>query len=282
MRKERQRVAQETLQILDSGVYVSSSGTQVAVDEAVRRCVSGTRCYSPNELDGIPASVRREPENPEAVTIEVSDETTLAGARRLAGARPDSRFGALNFASARNPGGGFESGAQAQEESLARCSGLFRSLARCRAFYEYHRRQNNPLYSDRVIHSPDCPVFRADDGLLLDAPYYVDFLTCAAPNAGAIKHKQPADTPRIEPVFRERMGKVLGVAHEHGCRNLVLGAWGCGVFGNDPMMVANLFREYLGPGGMFERRFEYVLFAVFDPSRERSSYRAFSRVFSTS
>ncbi len=233
-------------------------------------------------LSSLVITVTGSPENARPVVIEVSDETTLAAARRLKTIAPDGRIGVLNFASARNPGGGFETGAQAQEESLARSSGLIESLRRCSRFYDNHRRQRSLLYSDSVIYSPDCPVFRTDDGQLLPEPYAVDMLTCAAPNAGAIRREQPGDEARIEPAFRERVAKVLGVAATQGCQGLVLGAWGCGVFGNDPVMVARLFHQHLGPDGVFARRFARVVFAVFDTSQERASYRAFDRAFSGS
>jgi len=280
MRKERQLVAQETIRILSDGEYVNSAGARVALRDAIRGTVSATRCYKPDELTGVLGSISNVLPNVEAGAIEVSDETTLAGAHRLKRAEPNKRLGVLNFASARNPGGGFESGAQAQEESLARSSGLIESLRQCSEFYESHRKQSSLLYSDRVIYTPECPVFRADDGRLLPEPYFVDFLTCAAPNAGAIRREQPADAHKIETVFRERVGKVLGVALKQGCQRLVLGAWGCGVFGNDPATVAKVFRSYLGSGGAFERHFERVLFAVFDTSKDRSSYKAFEQTFS--
>jgi len=41
------------------------------------------------------------------------------------------------------------------------------------------------------------------------------------------------------------MEYLLAVASLQGCDSLVLGAWGCGVFRNDPEMVAHLFREAL-------------------------------------
>lgn len=281
MRQERQRVAQETIRILSAGEYSGPAGSIVALKESLRRCVSATLCYEPEALSALVSSMVEIPERDQQVVLEVSEETTLAGAQRLRAVAPGLRLGVLNFASARNPGGGFESGAQAQEESLARSSGLIESLRRCSGFYEQHRRQSSLLYSDRVIYSPDCPVFRADDGQLLPEPYVVDFLTCPAPNAGAIRREQPADVARIEPVLRERVAKVLAVAATKGCHGLVLGAWGCGVFGNDPVMVARAFAEHLGPGGGFERRFDRVLFAVFDTAKGRASYRAFANLFST-
>ena len=280
MRRQHQLVAQETIRILSDGEYVNPAGSRVALRDAIQKCVLASVCYKADELTGVLGSVAGESSDSAPGIIDVTDETTLAGAYRLRNAETGKRLGVLNFASARNPGGGFESGAQAQEESLARSSAIVESLRHCSEFYENHRKQRSLLYSDRVIYSPECPVFRADDCQLLSEPYYVDFMTCAAPNAGAIRREQPADSPKIEAVFRERIGKVLAVAFKHGCQNLVLGAWGCGVFGNDPATVAKLFREYLGAGGAFERRFNRLLFAVFDLSKDRSTYLAFARTFS--
>jgi uncharacterized protein (TIGR02452 family) len=133
------------------------------------------------------------------------------------------------FASAKNPGGGFLSGAQAQEESIARSSALSPCLAAAGEFYSFHRRQGDLRYSDRVIYSPHVPVFRADDGTLLDEPYTVSFLTAAAPNLGASTASQPASAPAVPGTLAIRAARVLAVAAARGHRKLVLGAWGCGV-----------------------------------------------------
>src|SRR5207253_843688 len=100
-------------------------------------------------------------------------ETTLASARRLvaAGQRP----AALNFASAKHPGGGFLNGALAQEESLARSSALYACLVG-NPMYTFHQAQSDALYTDYAIYSPDVPVFRGDDGALLPEPYLCSFI----------------------------------------------------------------------------------------------------------
>ena len=136
--------------------------------------------------------------------FEVANKTTLQGSARLVVSEEDSRLGVLNFASARNPGGGFLAGAQAQEESLARSSGLYQSLLKCQSYYHYHRVHRSGLYSDRMIYSPHCPVFRRDDGVLLEQPYCVDFITAPAPNAGSVLQNQPSLAAEIESVLRER------------------------------------------------------------------------------
>jgi len=204
--------------------------------------------------------------------IEVTNETSLSAARRLgAGAA------CLVFASAKNPGGGFLTGAQAQEESIARSSALYPCLTAARGFYDFHRRQGDLRYSDRVIYSPAVPVFRGDDGALLEAPYPVSFLTAAAPNLGAVLSNQPTAAGSVPRVLAERARRVLTVAAAHGHRTLVLGAWGCGVFRNDPAVVAAAFAAQLASTHGW---FDHVVFAVLDGQRGTPTYGAFADAFS--
>lgn len=104
-----------------------------------------------------------------------------------------------------------------------------------------------------MIHSPGVPVFRDDRGRLLDTPYTVGFLTSPAPNAGVIRSRTPEDAHRIPAVLASRAERVLEVAAVRGYRRLVLGAWGCGVFMNDPAEVVGAFRALLADGGRFMR-----------------------------
>jgi len=69
---------------------------------------------------------------------------------------------------------------------------------------------------------------------------------------------------------RKHLGKetVLTVALLHGYEHLVLGAWGCGVFRNDPREIAELFADALLQGGRFHKRFATVTFAVLDQTDE--------------
>ncbi len=182
----------------------------------------------------------------------------------------------LNFASAKNPGGGFLGGAQAQEESLARSSGLYKTLMSKPDFYAFHRRQHDLLYSHRMIYSPNVPVFKNDAGDLLE-PYNAAFITCAAPNAGAIASNQAHSTHLIPTVLEERAALVLSLAALKEHRRLVLGAWGCGVFQNDPSMVARAFAGLLE--GRFKNVFEEVVFAVYDRSKGQEVYTAFAEIF---
>jgi uncharacterized protein (TIGR02452 family) len=128
-----------------------------------------------------------------------------------------------------------------------------------------------------MIYSPACPVIRDDAGNWLPEPYVVDFITSPAPNAGAIKQNEPANCEYIEPVLRERAGKILALAAYKQCDALILGAWGCGAFRNDPETVARIFSEYLLPEGLYAGYFRRVVFSVYDSSHAQETYRAFEK-----
>ncbi|GGL56004.1 TIGR02452 family protein [Planomonospora parontospora] len=285
MRRDgRRALAAETVEILERGWYADGSGRRVSVADRLAASVAGTRLWTPDDLTGLLAahegrSGGRAPEAEDSVSpcrMEVVNETSLSAARRLVdGGDP---VGCLNFASAKNPGGGFLNGSEAQEESLARSSGLYHCLVGVPDFYDFHRSQGDPLYSHRAIFSPGVPVFRDDRGGLLAQPYPVSFVTAAAPNAGAMR----GDGPRLErlpEVLSERAARVLALFAASGVRRLVLGAWGCGVFRNPPELVASVFAGHLGPGGAFRGTFDRVVFAVLDRSPGTPAYDAFARTF---
>lgn len=273
-RERRVRLAQRTLAILEAGSYTSPSGNLVEIAADLQACVANTRLYRPADF---PTELTVATQT-EAPTVEVTGETTLEAAQRLVAADANCNPLCLNFASARNPGGGFLGGSQAQEESLARSSALYASLTSQMEMYEFNRQERSLLYSDYMIYSPAVPVFRADSGQLLEAPYRVSFITAPAVNAGAVKKNQPQHVPEIQPTMARRLQKLLWVAAQQQHRTVVLGAWGCGVFENRPAMVASLFAELLGDGGAFRGCFKQIVYAVFDRTEEQKVLRTFQEV----
>jgi uncharacterized protein (TIGR02452 family) len=257
-RHRARELGQETVHILKVGQYETVAGKVVKISELVRNSVEGTRSYPPQHPLS-PATKR----GSEPTRIDVRNETTLAAARRLVD--EDLRVVALNFASAMNPGGGFLTGARAQEESLVRSSGLFACLVD-NPMYDFHRTQGDAMYTSYAIYSPDVPVFRTDDGELLDEPWLCSFITAAAPNVRDMFHRSPDVMGEIRRAFKERIHKVLTIAAIHDHPAIVLGAWGCGAFGNDCADVAPLFAEALG--GVFQGAFSRVIFAITDWSEE--------------
>jgi uncharacterized protein (TIGR02452 family) len=268
-RDDAARMALETVAIAESGTYTAPSGAKVDIKRSMDDAKEGTVLYKSSDIRSLlnrVASLKRH----EKCTFAVHNETTFSAAERLVQqfdlTHPTisgpNNVAALNFASAKSPGGGFFGGAQAQEESLARASGLYACLLKQPEYYDDNRRFNSSLYLDHLILSPQVPVFRGDDGVLLEHPYQVTIITSPAPNYGAMEVNEPENLGKVEDVLRRRTEQVLAAAAVHGNTVLVLGAWGCGVFRNDPNMVARLFAEQLK--GQFLNVFEHVTFAIVD------------------
>ncbi|MFF0745976.1 TIGR02452 family protein [Streptomyces sp. NPDC004111] len=264
-------IAKETETIVGEGRYTAPGGRTVSLAAALETALAGTRTYGPE-----PVPV--DPDTDRATRFEVSAESSTEAARRLAG-DATGPVAVLVFASARNPGGGYLNGAQAQEEAVCRSSALYACLLRAPGFYAHHRAERDVFYTDRVIHAPGVPVFRDDRGALLADPYTVGFLTSPAPNAGAIARNAPREAHRVPGVLVTRAGRVLETAAACGYRRLVLGAWGCGVFRNDPATVAGAFHGHLTGDGRFAGHFDEVVFAVLDRTGGGPALTAFRDAF---
>lgn len=272
-RSTRSEMAQETVAICNAGRYLNRRGAEIEIGLAVEEAIAGTGLHTPNRVIGKNSDVRST-----QTKWAVTGETTIGALRRLA-ANDGGHLACLNFASAKNPGGGFLGGAEAQEESLARSSALYPCLLAAPAYYERNRACRTALYLDLAIWSPAVPFFRDDEGQLLDQPYEASVITAPAPNAGAIAVNEPARLDEVELTLQRRAEFVLGLASVQGVRRLVLGAWGCGVFRNDPHRVAGVFHQLLAAGGEYAGAFEEVTFAIYDRSSDRHVLRAFEEVF---
>lgn len=202
--------------------------------------------------------------------VQVANVTTLVAARRLTD--PNDRVLALHFANGIHPGGGFLNGARAQEEVLCPSSALYATLYGD-AMYAAHSVRPQPDSTDWAILSPDVPVFRPDDGRPLDRPWSPSFLTCAAPYAPAIGQPLAGDLLQV------RIHCALAIAEAYGYPALVLGAWGCGAFGNDPAHTARDFHGALA--GAFGGAFQGVVFAIADWSPGRRYLAPFRDPFDT-
>jgi uncharacterized protein (TIGR02452 family) len=276
---DRKGIAAENEAIVEAGWYTAPGGAKVLLEPLIAEACAGTRSYSPRETGRLVESVCERPRPKDVDTrIEVTGESSMRAARRLIDEDAGS-VAVLNFASARNPGGGYLGGARAQEEDLCRVSALYTTLTQAADFYAAHRADRDAFYSHRVVYSPDVPVYRNEHTALLDHPYRVSFLTSAAPNAGVVARDEPHRLPDLPMVLAERAARVLAVAAHHERPALVLGAWGCGVFRNAPDDVAAAFRGHLTDAGIFEGRFTRIVFAVLDKGPGQPNLRAFKRAF---
>ncbi len=258
-------IAKSTLAACDAGEYVTAAGDVIGLRAAIDAAKAGTCLH---ELGG----PLRAPGTGNT-TITVTAESTIEALVRLAPA--GGHLACLNFASAKNPGGGFLGGAQAQEESLARSSALYPCQLTQRAHYDANRAYGSVLYKDLAIWSPLVPFFRDDAGGWLDRPVLASVITCAAPNAGALRQQGKYDAALVESTLRRRAAFVLAVAAHHRVDRLVLGAWGAGVFGNDAVMVADAFGVLFE--GEYANVFSEIVFAVM--GRPGTNHDAFARRF---
>jgi uncharacterized protein (TIGR02452 family) len=258
------RLGEEAVAISKAGKYVGPAG-EVEITAHVTASLKKTRYYAPEHDHPAPQTGTHQ------TKFEVTNETTLSAHRRHQA--KGHNVVSLNFASATHPGGGFLSGARAQEEYLCRSSALYLTLKDW-PMYGYHRAKGGCLYSDAMIYSPDVPVFRDDEHGLLPSPYHASFITSAAPLA---KHASPAEINQLPTVLRERIAKILSVAQAHGHDSLILGAWGCGAFGNDGHQVAELFHRALTVD--FAGAFKEVTFAIVDTSPEQRFISPFAQRF---
>lgn len=271
-----EEIAQETLQIIKDGKYQSPAGKTIEFLAQQYAAVNGTVLYTPQHVQQLLTKSGGGVGSPPR--IEVTDETTQVAAHRLAHKEGLRDVALLNYASARKPGGGFLNGAKAQEEDLARCSGLYPCLLMQPAYYDQNRTQDSALYTDHIIYSPNVPWFRTQSHNLLEDVFLASVITAPAPNAGQVVRREANAWPKIEEVLRRRAGYILAVARKHGHRTLVLGAWGCGVFQNNPRTVADAFGIWL-TSPAFRGCFERVVFAVYDTSRNRETFHAFQARF---
>ena len=168
-------IAKEVLNLIKRGNHVADDQTVIIRDE-IRAAIEGSRIYTPDQL----AELRDVRPTGSAASIEVVNGTSQQVGHSMAKSKG---LVLLNFASARNPGGGFLNGAKAQEEDLCRCSALYPALSQQREYYEANRNQSSLLYTDYAIFSPNVPFFRTHGtGDLLTKPFLSSVITAPAPN----------------------------------------------------------------------------------------------------
>ena len=218
--------------------------------------------------------------------------TTFNAARELHKFYPGKKIAVLNFASATNPGGGVTRGSSAQEESLCRCSTLYPTLTQSsmwNQFYLVNRANKNVLHTDACIYSPNIIVFKDDSYIPRMLPskdwFSVDVISCAAPNLRNVVsnayNTESGEAVQISPdelnmLHKRRAKHILAVAAANKVDILVLGAFGCGAFANDPRIVADATFEVLEE---FISYFDVVEFAIYCRKYETENFEAFMQAY---
>jgi uncharacterized protein (TIGR02452 family) len=262
------KMGRDTQHITEQGWYTNPQGQQVGIRALRDAATQGTVTYRPGTTPPVGASRHAR------VHTFMHNQTTLAVAE--ARVAQGYRVAILNFASATSPGGGWLDGARAQEESLARSSTLVHAL-RDDDMYQNETHWRNPFYDDTVIVSPGVPFFRHHNGQFLDSPWQGDVITSAAVMANAVQTYMPERFGEIGATMQQRTQKVFQVATTLDADILILGAWGCGAFGNDPEEIAQMMLDTMQLVDM--RRFVAIDFAVADVKDALENYPAFATRF---
>ena len=223
--------------------------------------------------------------------ITVTDNRTFAAAMGLVQENPGKKVVVHNFASATKPGGGVTNGSNAQEECLCRCSTLYPVLNSKQlwdSFYQFHRNRRDARYTDTCIYSPGILIIKSDTNAPQRLPEekwcQVDVITCAAPNLrprpnnamnpGNDAAVRVTDKELLE-LHKKRAWHMFCAAAANGADILVLGAFGCGVFQNNPEVVARAYKETIAE---FPVKFEKIEFAVYCTPSDTRNFEVFRRV----
>jgi len=234
-----------------------------AYSEEIGESIRGSKLYRDYDLDkGFVAPAKAQPSGVPKVTLLEADTVTALFSTE------SDKVCLLNFASNRHPGGGFITGATAQEEALCHESTLYPVLASEHAAPHYECNKNNynsGLYSNAAIYSPDIVFMR--DG----REKKCDVLTCPSPNH-SIKDAGVTGEENSE-ALRSRIEFIRDIAEENKPEVLILGAFGCGVFRQDPDEVSALFKEAFNKSDIAE-----IIYAV-PAGKSKRNYEAFRKAF---
>ena len=225
--------------------------------ENIEKCVKGTKIYD-DQLEFQHHRMERMP----IVELVATDSVSA-----VFDADHENKVAVLNFASYKNPGGRFLDGSKAQEECLCHESYLYNVLKEFEdSYYKQNAKMlNKALYTNRALYSPNVEFFRDDKTAMADV------ITCAAPNYTPGKRYHSVTPLENKQALESRIAYVLNIANDNDADTLILGAFGCGVFSQEPEMVAKMFLEKLD-----NYSFTKVVFAV--PDKESDIYKGFLKV----
>lgn len=191
--------------------------------------------------------------------IEVVDLDSVSAIHKYS----SENMAVLNFASYKFPGGGFMRGSSAQEEALCQHSYLYNVISEFDStIYEWNRNNlNKGMYLNRGLYSPD---------IMFDDKTKCSVITVPAPNKSVmLKYGNFTEEENAKALIN-RVKLVVDIAEENNVKTLILGAFGCGVFKQDPVDVATFFKKALR-GSSFDK----VVFAI----PRGANYNAFKEIF---
>jgi len=269
----RIEAAQDTLKYLKEGYYIIDE-KRINISATHKKSVEESILVSPEDGDVLVEKYKGSADNKWA-NIKVLNIPTIKAVLNLTSENKKD-IGVLNFASAKNPGGGFLNGALAQEESIAVGSGLYDTQLKNEKYYLENRDCKTMMYTDYMIYSPEVVFIRDENLKLLENPVTANIITAPAVNYGQVLLKKE-DEVLAQKLMKIRMRKILALFVEKKDKNIILGAYGCGVFRNDPYTIVQYFKELLYNEN-FASYFDNIIFAVFDNTKNQECIKAFEKL----
>jgi uncharacterized protein (TIGR02452 family) len=175
----------------------------------------------------------------------------------------------LNMASMIRPGGGYMTGARAQEESLFRRTNLYKCLDD----------KLYPINIGQALYTPNAIVIKDSKHKYYDDYKKMSFIACPA-----YRLKSPSDFDDfIKNTTANKIRLMLDIGLKYGHDSIVLGAFGCGAYHNPVISIAELFKKII-----YEEKYNYcykkIVFAIIDDGNAKSNnsegnFSPFSKVF---
>jgi uncharacterized protein (TIGR02452 family) len=273
-REELMQVYDSTMEIIQTGGYEDNNGTWHALTNPLK----SSRFYSTL------STLKDEfPVFEEKVYVENID--TFQKAMSLG-----PKAAVLNMASFQRPGGGVKNGSRAQEEDLCRRSNLLQALYAFSADgceelgYEPLKRLKYPIPMFGGIYSPHVLVFKnALSYSLMDKPFETNVISVAGIKHPTLDKKTGMLQDKDATAMKGKIRAILRIALLNKHTKLVLGALGCGAYGNPPVHVAQLFHEVIHEEE-FWGHFEEICFAVLEDgnslkNQSGGNFKPFKEVF---
>ncbi|MCD8328939.1 MAG: TIGR02452 family protein [Ruminococcus sp.] len=277
----------DTLSILDKGCY--KKGDKTIKLHYTKEQMQNTEVFLPYDIEALKANncigENKAAASQCSFSCENADSLALAqnkykALKESGEANPEILL--LNLASATHPGGHTRQGASAQEEDLCRRTSLLLSLESeaAKKYYQYNETLKTRMGSDSIIFSPNVEVIKSVSDPL-DAPFPVSVISCAAPMVRL--GLEGMSQQEYEAMLLNRINGILLVAASCGYRHLILGAFGCGIYGNDATLVSDLFaraiRYFSFNGKDSSQLFDSIQFAVLCRPEKDYNFKEFYRNF---
>jgi uncharacterized protein (TIGR02452 family) len=147
----------------------------------------------------------------------------------------------------------------AQEEDLCRHTALYTVIKDHKSYFNSLKQEWN-FFTDALLYSPDVPFVFSQN--LEPLPYYFkcSVITSAAVKASALRGQYNL-RQQVNFVMLNRIRKIIQCAIQNQTNVLILGAFGCGAYGNESSDVVSYFNQILNVEG-YRYFFDEIVFPM--------------------